>query len=86
MVGFESHAGQDWGGRDLSWRVRTGTRIALGFLGTPGVRLTTDVAVLYDFSLFSARITAVLEAAGLRRTGRQRQSPNVTSRDRRSER
>ncbi|WP_307160926.1 hypothetical protein [Streptomyces rishiriensis] len=52
--------------RDLSRRVSTGTRIALGFLDTPGVRLTsTDVAVLKDFSLPAARITAVLEATGL---------------------
>ncbi|MDR6980069.1 hypothetical protein J2X68_006807 [Streptomyces sp. 3330] len=52
--------------RDLSWRVRTGTRIALGFLDTPGVRLTaTDVAVLKDFSLPAARITTILKAAGL---------------------
>ncbi|MEV7817100.1 hypothetical protein AB0P05_41535 [Streptomyces flaveolus] len=52
--------------RDLTWRVRTGVNIVLGFLQAPGATLTVvDVAVLMEVNLPHRHATAVLERAGL---------------------
>ncbi|MGV9248067.1 hypothetical protein [Streptomyces sp. NPDC003710] len=52
--------------RDLTWRVRTGVNIVLGFLQAPGAALTVDdVAVLMEVNLPHRHATAILERAGL---------------------
>ncbi|MFF9301785.1 hypothetical protein [Streptomyces sp. NPDC014764] len=52
--------------RDLTWRVRTGVNIVLGFLQVPGAQLTAaDVAVLTEVNLPHAHVSTVLERAGL---------------------
>ncbi|KUN58230.1 hypothetical protein AQJ54_42555 [Streptomyces griseorubiginosus] len=51
---------------DLTWRVRTGVNIVVGFLQAPGAVLTADdVAVLVEANLPHKHVTAVLERAGL---------------------
>ncbi|MEV5177072.1 hypothetical protein AB0L10_39770 [Streptomyces flaveolus] len=55
----------DWS-HDLTWRVRTGVNIVLGFLQAPGAALTADdVAVLMEVNLPHGHTSAVLERAGL---------------------
>ncbi|MEU0656906.1 hypothetical protein ABZ485_32375 [Streptomyces albogriseolus] len=52
--------------RDLTWRVRTGVNIVLGFLTAPGAAVTADdLAVLTEANLPHAHVTDIIEAAGL---------------------